>query len=97
MKLASILIGLALLPGPAFADLAAANSCSAALSEVGGKIYARAKASIPQGQVVSYDVAHDTVELVTGAMWKSGELQFGQGRRDGESAEQCLQLIGDGR
>ena len=97
MKLAYLLVGMALLPGTAVADLAAANSCSAALPELASKIYARAKANMPSGQAVTYNVAHETIELVTGAMWKSGELDFGQGREAGEAAEKCILLIGDGR
>jgi hypothetical protein len=97
MKLAYLLVGIALLPGTAVADLAAANSCSAALPELAGKIYARAKERMPSGQGVNYNVAHETIELVTGAMWNSGELAFGQGREAGEAAEKCILLMGDGR
>lgn len=97
MKSPYALIAITMFPLPAVADLVAANACGAALPEVASKIYSRAKAAIPPSVVVTYNLGHGSIERVTGAMWKSGELEFGQGREESEAAEKCILLIGDGQ
>jgi hypothetical protein len=79
---------LVLLPGAAFADRQAADTCAATLQKDAAAIYSASVAQISPGANV-----RDIVRSVTRDMVRSGNLSRSGARPAAESAGACLKLL----